>query len=87
MMRNTDLTIRYEDFSETFAGFCFVVFGKQYIVVNNTLNSHEQELYKLALKYFLKKGLAPKKISLPPSTAEELRAIEYATTLLAEQVV
>ena len=77
----------YEEFSETFAGFCFAEFGKKFIIVNSALSSHEQELYKIALEYFLEKGLTPKKISLPPSTAEELRAIEYATTLLAEQVV
>ncbi len=82
-MQCNELVVMYEEFSETFVGFCFAEFGKQFIIVNSTLSSHDQELYKLALKYFLDNGLAPKKISLPLSTPEELQAIEYAKTLLA----
>lgn len=86
-MQRVELVVMYEEFSETFAGFCFAEFGKQFIIVNSKLSSYDQELYKLALQYFLDKELAPKKISLPPSSIEELEAIKYATTLLAKQVV
>jgi len=77
----------YEEFSETFAGFCFAEFGKQFIIINNTLSSYEQKLYKLAFEYFLNNNLAPNQIMIPASTPKEIEAIEYAKTLLSKQAV
>lgn len=82
-MQCNELVVMYEEFSETFVGFCFAEFGKQFIIVNSTLSSHDQKVYKLALEYFLDKGLAPKKIALPPSSDEEMEAITYAKKQLA----
>lgn len=86
-MRYNQLTIMYEEFSETFAGFCFAEFGKQFIIVNSTLSSYEQELYKLAFEYLLNNNLAPNQIQIPASTSTEKEAIEYAKTLLSKQAI
>lgn len=86
-MRCNELTVMYEEFSETFAGFCFAEFGKQFIIINNTLSSYEQKLYKLAFEYFLNNNLAPNQIMIPASTPKEIEAIEYAKTLLSKQAV
>ena len=86
-MRYDELTVMYEEFSETFAGFCFAEFGKKFIIVNSSLSSYKQELYKLAFKYLLDNNLAPNQIMIPASTPKELEAIEHAKTLLAKQVV
>ena len=86
-MRYNELTVMYEEFSETFAGFCFAEFGKKFIIVNSTLSSYEQEVYKLAFEYLLNNNLAPNQIQIPASTATEKEAIEHAKTLLTKQVV
>ena len=86
-MQCDELVVMYEEFSEAFGGFCFAEFGKQFIIVNNTLSSYEQEVYKLAFEYLLNNNLAPNQIMIPASTPTELEAIEYAKTLLSKQAV
>ena len=86
-MRYDELIVMYEEFSETFAGFCFAEFGKKFIIVNNTLSSYEQEVYKLSFEYLLNNNLAPNQIQIPASTSTEKEAIEYAKSLLSKQAI